>query len=190
MKVYTSCFIGIPLPKEYKKEFELLLKDINKICSSFELVEPKTPHITLYYLDKQSQNDLPEITKSVESVIDLLKNTEITVGGLGSFGGDDPRVLFLNVLYPKVLKEFNQSVTQLLRNYYADDNALPFHPHMTTARIITPGAKQDVKESISKLKERLDKISWTFPVTEVVLYGVDSTTHPEHHEKIITISTN
>lgn len=117
----------------------------------------------------------------------MLKNSEITVGGLGSFGGDDPRVLFLNVLYPKVLKEFNQSVTQLLEKYYAEDNALPFHPHMTVARITAPEAKQSFKGSISKLKNRLDEINWTFPITEVVLYGVDSTKHPEHHAKIIII---
>lgn len=190
MKDYTSYFLGIPLPKEYKKEFEVLLKDINNICPFLELVNPQTPHITVYYLDKQSKYVLPKIAEKVESTINLLKGVEITIGGLGNFGSDDPRVLFLNVLYPNILKEFNQKVTQLLKKYYADDNALPFHPHMTAARIVTPEAKQSFKESLLKLKDRLDKINWTFPVTEVVLYGVDSTTHPEHHEKLITISTN
>lgn len=67
MKVYTSCFIGIPLPDKYQKEFEALLKDINSICPSWELVDPKTPHITVFYLDKQSKNKLPDIAKKVDS---------------------------------------------------------------------------------------------------------------------------
>ncbi len=196
MKVYTTCFIGIPLPKKYQQAFETLLVDVSKMCPMLELIDPKTPHITGYYLDVQSQFNLTDIAKSVESIIGLLKDTKLTVGGFGYFGEDNPRVLFLNVLYPEVLKDFNQSITKLLKKYYANDNDLPFHPHMTIARINTSESKKLLEESNSDFKARLNEIIWTFPITEVVLYGVDSTKdsehsehyeHYEHYEKLITI---
>lgn len=189
MRIYTSCFIGVPLPEKFQQEFETLLEDISKISPSLELrlVDLKTPHVTIYYLDKQSQFNLPDITNSVRSSIDLLKDAELTVGGFDYFGEANPKVLFLNVLDPHTLKAFNQSITKSLRKYYANDNDFPFHPHMTITRI-DPQSRKSFKESYSKLKSRLNKIIWTFPITKIVLYGVDSTKTPEHHEKLITIS--
>ena len=188
MKKYTSCFIGIPLPEKYQQEFEALLADISEIYPLVEVVYPKTPHITGYYLDEQSQFNLLNITKKVQSVIGLLRGSEITVGGLGHFGGDDPMVLFLNVLYPKALKDFNLSITKSLADYYAKGNNLPFHPHMTIGRINTLEAQKTFKESVSRLKTRLSKTVWKFPITEVILYGVDSAKHPQHQERLISVS--
>ena len=52
MKVYSSCFIGIALPQKYQEEFEKLLIDIKTIDANIETVQAKTPHITLFYLNK------------------------------------------------------------------------------------------------------------------------------------------
>ncbi len=175
------------MPEQYQQGFEVLLKDVFKICPALELVAPKTPHITIYYLDRKSQFNLPDIIKSVESTIDLLKGNELTVGGFDFFGEDDPKVLFLNVLYPEALKDFNYSVTESLTKYYANDNNLPFHPHMTMARMNIPESKKSFKTSTPELKSLFNKIIWTFPITEVVLYGVDSTKKPEYYERLITI---
>src|SRR3989344_2908649 len=136
MKVYNTCFIGIPLPKKYQQTFKTLLVDVSNICPKLEIVDPTTPHITGYYLDVQSESNLADIAKIVESTIGLLKGAKLIVGRFDYFGEDDPRVLFLNVLYPTALKDFNQSIT------------------------------------------------------EVVLYGIDSTKNPDHHEKLITISVS
>ena len=188
MKKYTSCFIGIPLPKKYQQKFETLLKDVSDICPLLETSDPETPHITGYYLDEQSQFNIPAITKSVELTAGLLKDTELTVSNLDYFSKNNPKVLFINVLYPKDLKNFNQSVTKSLAKYYANDNDQPFHPHLTIARMNTPEAKKSFKESIPKLKTRLSKVVWKFPITELVLYGVDSTKYPQYQEKLISIS--
>lgn len=175
------------MPDKYQQEFETLLKDISKIYPPLEIVDPRTSHITIYYLNKQSQFYLPDIAKNVKSYVNLLKGNEFTVGGFDYFSEDKPRVLFLNVLYPKALKDFNRSLTEPLRKYYANDNDFPFHPHMTVARINIPESKKSFKASVFKLKSRLNKIIWTFPITEVVLYRVDSTKSPEYHKKLMTI---
>lgn len=187
MKEYTSCFIGIPLPEKYQQDFESLLADISITEPLLDTTDPKTPHITGYYLDKQSQLALPNIAKSVDSKVGLLKGVELTVGGFGYFRGNDPRVIFLNVQYPEVLKEFNDALTENLSAYYASDNNLPFHPHLTVARLRTPQAQLSFNSSKPKLTSRLNKVNWTFPVREVVLYGVDSTQNPQYQEKLISL---
>ncbi|MDO8486983.1 MAG: 2'-5' RNA ligase family protein [Candidatus Curtissbacteria bacterium] len=188
VKEYTSCFIGIPLPEEYQQDFESLLVDVSQIEPLLETTYPKTPHITGYYLDKQSQFKILNIAENVKSKIGLLKGVKLTVGGFGYFGGDDPKVIFLNVRYTEALKEFNDAMTGSLSEYCAPDNNLPSHPHMTVGRMRIPKVQQSFKKSVSILKNRLNKLSWTFPVTEVVLYGVDSTQSPQYQEKLISIS--
>lgn len=187
MKEYTSCFIGIPLPEKFQPDFESLLRDVSQIDPLLEITYPKMPHITGYYLDKQSQFYLPDIVQSVESKISLLESVELTIGGFGYFRGDNPRVIFLNVQYPEALKGFSDAVAESLSKYYAPDDNLPFYPHMTVAKLITPRAQQSYEMTEPKLKLRLNEVNWTFPVTEVVLYGVDSTKKPEHQEKLIPI---
>lgn len=187
MKVYKTCFIGIPLPSEYQKEFEILLNELGSISPSLELVPPEIPHITVHYLDDQPESALSVIAKEVESLISMLAGTQLTVGGFGFFGESDPMVLFLKVLYPEILINFNKKLAELLNRFFDDADALPFHPHISLGRMQTLQAREEFRKLTDKFKSRLSEINWTFPVTELVLYGIDSTNHTENHEKLITI---
>jgi len=188
MKNYSSYFIGIPLLRKYQQEFEDIQIDVSRISPLFKTTYPKTPHITVYYLAKQSQSALPEIVEDVKKHLEILKGAKLKVGGLGFFGEDKPRVLFLDVQYPKQLKEFNKVLSKSLSNYYASDNDLPFHPHVSLAWVGDPEAQIAFKASLSELKSRLKEINWTFDITELVLYGVDSSQNPEYHKKLISIA--
>lgn len=190
MKEYTSAFAGIPLPEIYQQDFEDLLGELKEIAPSLELTDLKTPHITGYYLDQQSQFFLPKIADGIRSKVYLLKDANLTVGGFGYFGGDNPRVIFLNVEYPDSLREFNLEITKVLTEFYAVDNNQPFHPHMTVARLYSPEAQTSFKQPDSEIKSRLDQVSWEFHISEVVLYGVDSSKKPERQEKLIVIPVN
>ncbi|MDO8638629.1 MAG: RNA 2',3'-cyclic phosphodiesterase [Candidatus Daviesbacteria bacterium] len=187
MKEYTSCFIGIPLPKEYENKFMGLLEGVNRIDPNLETVDPKTPHITIYYLDKQSQVVLPKIAKVVEDHASMLSGVNLKIGNLGFFRPGNPRVIFLDVKYPLILSDFNEIIAQNLAGFSADNNNLPFHPHMTIARMGTEEAQNTFAKKKPTLEKRLSEISWNFSITELVLYGVDSTKNPELYEKLITI---
>jgi len=176
MSDYTSCFIGIPLPEKYQESFQNLLKEIFQINP-----------LTLYYLDKQSQTDLPKITENIKNHLEILKGVKLKIKGSGYFRGNDPRVLFLDVQHPKALQEFNKVITESLSTYSAPDNNLPFHPHVTVAWVGDPESQQAFKAHQSNLKTLLDKVNWPFEITEVVLYGADSTKKPECQEKLISL---
>lgn len=188
MKDFSSYFIGIPLPQKYQQDFEDLQVDISQINPLFKTTYPKTPHITICYLGKQSQFALPSIAADVKKHLGILKGAKLRVGGFGYFGKNKPRVLFLDVQYPPQLHEFNKVISTSLSIYSAVDNNLPFHPHLTIAWVGAPKAQAVFKVSELELRSRLKKVSWTFDITEVVLYGVDSTKKPEYHEKLISIA--
>lgn len=188
MKDYSSYFIGIPLPEKYQQDFEDLQKDVSQISPLFKTTHPKTPHLTICYLGKQSKSILPEIAEDVKKHLEILKGTKLKVGGFGYFGEDKPRILFVDVQYPPQFQEFNKEISKSLSIYCASDNSLPFHPHVTVAWVGDTEAQNVFKASLSKLGYILNKVNWTFDITEVVLYGVDSTEEPEYHEKLISIA--
>lgn len=188
MNSYTSCFIGVPIPEKYQQPFEDLLEKIPQVNPLFKQPYLKTPHITVYYLDKQSQNDLQKIAENVENYLEILRGVRLQIGGFGYFREGNPRVLFLKVKYPKALKEFNEALAKSLSAYSAPDNNLPFHPHVTVAWVGDPEAQKVFKTHLSELQALLDKIDWNFKVTEVILYGADSTKQPEYHEKLISLA--
>ena len=189
MKQYTSCFIGVPLPEKYQEEFERLLADVGKLYPNWEISYPKTPHITVYYLDQQSQQVLPSIASVIQTKVSIHKNLVLKINGFDYFTKDDPRegIVFLNIVYPRELVDFNREITDKLSQYYSTDNNLPFHPHMTIARVNGLKNESSLKNYISHIGHKISKIHWEFPLTEVILYGVDSTKKPEHQEKLIHI---
>lgn len=190
MNGYTAYFIGTPLPEKYQQDFENLQTDVSQISPSFKTTYPKTPHITVYYLGKQSQSALPEIAEDVKKHLKMLKGIKLKVGGCGYFGEDKPRILFLDVQYPPKLQEYNKVISKSLSIYYTPDNDLPFHPHVTVAWVGDSEAQKVFKTHQPELKILLDEIDWTFEITEVVLYGADSTKQPEYQEKLISIAVN
>lgn len=188
MKDYSSYFIGIPLPEKYQQDFENLQTDISQISPLFKTTHPKTPHITVCYLDKQPQSALSKIAEDVKKHLRILKRAKLKVGGFGHFGEDKPRILFVDVQSPPQLQEFEKALSKSLSIYSAPDNNLPFHPHVTLAWVGNPEAQETFKASQLELNSKLKKTNWTFDITEVVLYGVDSTKKPEYHEKLISIA--
>ena len=187
VKSYTSYFLGIPLPQKYLKEFEQLLADIHSIDSSIETVRPQTPHITIYYLNKQSQYVLEEINDAIKPFSNILNKVALKIEGFNYFTKDNPKVLFLDVKYPKALINFKNKVSEVLGKYSAADNNLPFRPHMTIGRIKTIQGQQSFKENGNEILARLERIRWSFKVNEIILYGVNSTKLTEHQEKLLTI---
>jgi len=186
MKIYSSCFVGIALPQTYQKKFENLLADIKAIESNIEVVYPKTPHITLYYLNKQSQYSLDEISTLIKPKLHILKNSLLRVGGFGYFTQDNPKVLFLNVSYPTAITDFNKTLSEIVNSYGDVDNNYSFHPHVTIGRILSNSAKESFIKKKEELRSRIKKIKWEFTCDEITIYGVDSSQSPQY-QKILTV---
>jgi len=178
---YTSCFIGIPLPTEFLKKYREVAAEISKILPGIKLAELDSPHITIYYLDEQSQNNLANIKTKTTKHLNSLKGSKITVGNMGLFSNPERIVLYLDVQYDNSLIIFHNEITKELVNYNAYDNSLGFTPHMTIGKICKDNEVtfSNNKESINRI---IDGVDWTFEVNEIIIYGVDSRIQPESRE--------
>jgi 2'-5' RNA ligase len=166
---FTSCFIGIPLPETYLAEFEQLLRQLAAFLPDARTIRPETPHITLYYLNEQSQDNVKSIAEIMIQHADILKKSHIRVSGFGVFNPESVRVLYAKVEHDDSLIQVNQLFRHALKEFYTEDNN---------------DAREQFKSQQSTINQMLSAINWSFPVTELVLYGVDSTQEVEHHQKL------
>lgn len=188
MKEYSNCFIGISLPSEYLSQFNDLLGKVEGIDPDLKVVGSVTlvPHITICFMDKQSQDNLAAIEEVIKKYIDLLKNSSLTLKGLDTFGDDLPWVLFLPVEYSDNLVEFNSRLTTDLAELMSQDNNLPFHPHMTVAKF-SEKSRQSWRVNKDTVNAEMEKINWQFPITEVIVFGVDDIENPGLHQRLFTV---
>ena len=185
---FTSYFIAIPLPDQFQTQFEKLLSDIQNMGLQVRTVYPKTPHITLLYLGKQEKNSLKLlkallIKEKVKDVTDI----NLSVGGLGTFKKEGYEVLFLNVDYSPELVDLHNNLTRKLLEFLPTDlflnqNTQLFHPHMTVG-----GLTDSDNQLKGLITSKMSEINWAFPVTEIAIFGADSTQTPEYQEKLISI---
>lgn len=187
MKDFSSYFIGIPLPTTFQKDYEALLNSVRLMSKNIEVVNSQTPHITIYYLAKFPTLIPSRVVEMLEPEVKSLVNSVVTVGKFDFFGGENPKTIFLDTKCPESLIPFRKTISKLLVNNSAQDNSMPFYPHMTIAKLKAENYKEEFISLQPKLKELLDCISWTFPITELVLYGADSTQSPEYQEKLAII---
>jgi len=189
MKEYLACFLGIPLPQGNHSEFGRLLVDIKKIDPNLTVEDPSklVPHLTIHYLGKQSEEAVSQIAEITEDHTSLLQGVRLKISKLGFFRENDPRVIYLKVKYPSVLCDFNELVVKDLAPFISGEESLPFHPHMTVARMRTEAAQASFARKKLQLEERLDRISWDFPITEAVLFGVDPQDKQKIHQRLITM---
>jgi RNA 2',3'-cyclic 3'-phosphodiesterase len=181
---YTSCFIGIPLPNEFKANFRDAANEISAKLPSLETVDLLTPHITMYYLNEQSQLALESVQAKVRKQIGLLAGATVEVGGMGVFGGDMPKVVYVQAECSKPVYRFHAEISKELTTHSAVDNDFGFVPHVTIARIKEADAEAFL-EHRDEIGRILSSFSWSFRVTELCLYGVDSRKQPEHQTQLL-----
>ncbi|AMJ63811.1 RNA 2',3'-cyclic phosphodiesterase [Bosea sp. PAMC 26642] len=96
-------------------------------------IDPADYHITLRFLgdvDRRMANDVDSFLGDLQSY-----PFEVTLDGLGSFGGDKPRAVFARVQPSAKLTELQGDLERLLRRLGLPAEGRKFVPHVTLARL-------------------------------------------------------
>lgn len=173
-KKYPRCFVGIPLPDKLQKEFSDLRRELGDVESRLRLVDAESAHVLLVFLDKQDKETLAAAAKEIRPLVGPLAGINLSVGGYGDFQSRRVKVAFLRVKGLEGKDNLVGLLREKLRRFNRDDK--PFRPHVTVARLAGDSV---VPEGI---KERLNRVRWEFPVTEVAIYGAG--------EKLIVMPIN
>ena len=183
----TSHFIGIPLKTEsFSKVFSKINEYVGKhnLQDAITLQAPMTPHITLYYLEKNLWDiDKIDIKKYISN-FDV--NQEIHLSELKYFLRNEKKyVLYFDVITNITLKKYRDSLHDRYKRDDVLENSYNFTPHITCLKIKNC-------EIFEKHRYNIEKILWEqLHVLDMVdinsqnicLYAVDS--HFEIEKQII-----
>lgn len=172
MKEFNSSYVGIPLPELYQQSFSKLLATIRKIDPFSRVADPRSAHITLYYLGKQNEDVLSnEVVENVKTRLPDIKGLDVCIGGYGSFEEkSNEKVMFLQVKPHEELLEFNTSLQDAFDSLYPNAKNLQFHPHITVCRLDSRDF-HILSEKEEELKMLFDDVKWKFPVIGIMVYG-------------------
>lgn len=174
MRIYTSCFIGVPLPSSAIVEYQTLQSQLRELLPEIDPANPNTPHMTLYYLDSQKEESLDEIMETAMEFTHLLQGETLEVKGFDYFRPKDPRVLFLSVHHSPNVEQYYRVLTEALSSFRREQETRDFHAHVTVGRLRDDEAKEAFLRKESAVKALIEKFSWNFTIDEICMFGVDS----------------
>lgn len=131
-------------------------------------------HLTLAFLGDQEEVAL----EGLHYELDKIRTAPFALrfSGLGTFGGDRPRVLFADVIPDPALTDLHRRVNGALRRAGIAAPRERFHPHVTLARF-GAGANPEVADRLRRyLAEHGAPMLPDIAVSDFGLY--ESTLHP------------
>lgn len=154
-------FIAIDLPEVLKKYLREVQKKLPPAGFSFA----RDFHLTLKFLGECSPQRKERIEEAL-ATLPSFTSFQATLGPAGTFGGISPRVVWLSVQAPPVLKELAQAVEKKISSLgFSREHR--FVPHITLARMkktkIPPG-------DFLKTMQPIPLSSHSFPVSEYHLF--------------------
>lgn len=148
----------------------------NNIEDSFEMQNPLSPHITLYYFEQ----NIPE--KDIYSIKTDIKKLDVSKGifftGVNYFYRNDKKILlYFTTKTELLLKEYRDMFHEKYRRNNVSDNSLIFSPHITFLRILNSDVYEKHRENIEEIiSHELAKIKNSNAFTKnIYLYKVNST---------------
>ncbi|MCP4523679.1 MAG: 2'-5' RNA ligase family protein [Candidatus Gracilibacteria bacterium] len=175
----TSHFIGIELKAElFSNIFVEVYKYTkeNNIEDSILFQNPLSPHITLYYLEK----DIEDITKTEikEYIKKFNINDTITLSGFNYFfrGEGNRFVLYFTSKTNLNLENYRNDLHEKYNRDYVEDNSFTFSPHITFLRIqdstVFEKHRQNIESIINKELEKINGLDLNSK--NIFLYAVNS----------------
>jgi 2'-5' RNA ligase len=122
-------FAGLELPEEIRDH----LSDIERPLPGAKWVASDDLHITLRFAGDIEGLVAREFEQGLEEI--EADAFELRLDGLGTFGGNDPRVIWAGVEPNPSLDALARACDRAARNAGLPPEAKPFKPHVTLARL-------------------------------------------------------
>ncbi|WP_164660602.1 RNA 2',3'-cyclic phosphodiesterase [Tropicibacter sp. Alg240-R139] len=122
-------FLAIALSPQTRS----VLTGLQRNLQAGRLVDPDNLHITLAFLDDQPEAAL----EALHDELSLLTSPafELSLRGLGCFGGQNPRIVHAEVEPSEALTALHRDIVKATRRVGIVLQRRKFHPHVTLARL-------------------------------------------------------
>lgn len=154
-------FTGIELPEEIKDQ----LSDLDQPLPGAKWVDPDDLHITLRFFGDISSRMADELAGFLAEIeVDAF---ELRLDGLGTFGGNDPRVIWAGVAESPALDLLARANERAARSAGLGAEPRAWKAHVTLARL-----RGTPPELIARMLGQLGAFrSAPFPVSRFVLFA-------------------
>lgn len=186
--ITTSHFIWIELKAFLLSDLFIQVYQYTKehgIEDVFTFQNPLSPHITLYYLEKDIDTNIKEEIKKEINSYDI--DDSIRLNWFDYFyRWDDRFVLYFTSQTDLPLKKYRDQLHVKYNRDYVEDNGFSFSPHVTFLRIQKPKIFETHRKNIEKIiSQEIAKIkSIDLNSRELHLYAVNSKFKEEIQIKI------
>lgn len=175
----TSHFIWIELKSELFSDIFVKIYNYikeNNIENSVLFQNPLSPHITLYYLEKDIEDKTKEKIKEYIKFFEI--NDSIKLNWFNYFFRWEWNrfVLYFTSKTTLPLKDYRNNLHDKYNRDYVEDNSFDFSPHITFLRIKDSKIFENHRENIENiLNDELQKISdLDINTRNIFLYAVNS----------------
>jgi len=146
LRLFVSAEFPVLVKKEIQGFIEAIREELGTVETNFRWTEEKSTHLTLKFLGAVPEHELSNIIESLEQVISSLRPVQIKFDGLGTFGGKQPRIVWLGISKGKEeLVSLADTVETVLNPLGYPRENRPFSPHLTLARL-----KQNAPPSVPR----------------------------------------
>ena len=122
------CFLAIAIPEAVADEID----DIQDGLRGANWVPAENLHLTLVFLGDQDRHALADLDAQLSAL--SAPGFELTLTGLGSFGGREPRLVFANVSDSESLRRLQAKTEGAARDSGIEVENRRYTPHVTLAR--------------------------------------------------------
>ncbi|MDP2803191.1 MAG: RNA 2',3'-cyclic phosphodiesterase [Phreatobacter sp.] len=155
-------FTGLEVPEALRED----LASLRGGLMSARWMEPEDYHLTLRFVgdvDERTANEIADLLYAVRK-----RSIEVTLTGLGAFGGDRPRSIYVAVKQTQPLMDLQAEHERIMRRVGLLPEPRKFAPHITLARL---GRDATARTVADWLALRGLFISRTFIVPSFVLFS-------------------
>jgi len=143
-------FTAIDLPEELVASLSRLLAGL-KPAARINWIPPQNLHITTKFIGDWPDERLPELTTTLH-VVPRRSAIAIAIEKLGFFPNPhSPRVFWAGVHGGDALAELARDTENALATLGIAKEERPYSPHLTLARIKTPGKQPALLQAVAKL---------------------------------------
>jgi 2'-5' RNA ligase len=155
-------FTGLEVPEALREDLARLRGGL----MSARWIEPDDYHLTLRFVgdvDERTANEIADLLYAVRK-----RSIEVTLTGLGAFGGDRPRSIVVQVRQTQPLMELQAEHERIMRRVGLSPEPRKFVPHITLARLSRDATARSVADWLAL---RGLFMSRTFIVPSFVLFS-------------------
>lgn len=129
----VRAFVALPLPPGHRNALAAYLEACAGQAPGLRWVLPENLHLTLRFLGATGPERLEALRAELAGV--RLPGFELALGGLGTFGGSRPRVVWLGLASgEEQARRLADAVEAACLASGAEPEERPFRPHLTLAR--------------------------------------------------------